>query len=255
MPNLRILQANRYDAVATTLTASSSATALPVATSQNPDRTAVWRSATATSVQTIDIDLGSVLPVSAVAVANVRLLGAGALELRERGDSGSPGTATTVVTLPAQDRDTRTAFAFFTEASHRHWQLRWTNPTSASDYAELGVAFLGVPTELGRNVRVPADVKRVDPSVVSTSVDGQQTRAARTKFYAGAWAFEDITEAQLDDLRTLFDALGAGGAHFAVLDAAIEWTCWYQRITGELGASFNAGPGLFNAAFGWEEAR
>jgi hypothetical protein len=112
-----------------------------------------------------------------------------------------------------------------------------------------------VPLELGRNVRVPADVKRVDPSVLSASVDGQVTRALRTKFFAGAWQFEDLSAAQLNDLRTLFDTLGAGAPAFAVLDDALAWTCWYQRFTGELGASFNAGPGLFNAAFSWEEAR
>jgi len=250
---IAFLYSNLYAASATVLAASSAVSALPVAASQNEDRSYVWRSSTGTGVQTIDIDLGSVLPVSAVAAANVRLLGAGVLELYERGDGGSAGSATLVATLPTQNTYTRAAAAFFSSQSHRHWQLKWTNPGSASDYAELGYCFLGVEVEPAVNIMVPADIQRIDPSVGSGSVDGQMTFARRTKYSAGAWAFHEVGETQLGQLQALFEAIGVAGAHFVVLDTTLAWTCWYARLSGELSAPLAIVAGRYSPSITWRE--
>lgn len=253
MPAKRIAfcYANRY--ASATLAASSSASALPVTASQNEDRSFVWRSLTQTSVQTIDIDLGSVVAASAVALANAKMVGAGLVELYHRGDGGSPGAATLVATLPLPNIYTRTTFAFFSSVSHRHWQLKWTNPLSASDYAELGYAFLGVEVEPAINIRVPADVSRVDPSVAGISVGGQKTFARRQKMFAGSWSFDDVQEAQLAQLQALFDAIGASGTHFVVLDTTLPWTCWYARLAGELSLGFAVVAGRYPVKVPWQE--
>lgn len=250
---IAFLYANQYPAA--TLVASSAVSALPVANTQNEDRSKVWQSSTGTGTPTIDIDLGSVLPVSAVALANVKLVGAGVLELYQRGDAGAAGAATLVATLPTQNTYTRTAFAFFSSQSHRHWQLKWTNPGSASDYASLGYAFLGVEVEPAVNVMVPLDISRQDPSVGTASVDGQQTFAVRTKFFAGAWTFDTVAEAQLAQLETLFDTVGTSGAHFVVLDAALPWTCWYARMVSALARRPELSNGRYTIGFPWEEVR
>lgn len=252
---IAFLATNRYTGSATVLAASSAVSALPVGASQNQDRSYIWRSATDTIVQTIDIDLGSVLAVSAVALANVRLIGTGVLELYQRGDAASAGAATLVATLPTSNTYTRTAFSFFASQSHRHWQLKWTNPTAASDYAELGYAFLGVEVEPAVNVLTPASLGRQDPAVASASVDGQKTFATRTKYFAGAWEFDHVAEAQLGDLYSLFDTLGNAGAHFAVLDTDLAWTCWYARLAGQLGVRLELAPGRYSVSFPWEEVR
>jgi hypothetical protein len=248
---IAFLYTNRYRSA--TLTASSSASALPAAASQNDDRSFVWRSLQQTGAQTIDIDFGSVLAVSAVALANVRLLGSGVVELYHRGDAGSPGAATLVATLPAMNAYTRTAFAFFSSASHRHWQFKWTNPTSANDYAELGYAFLGVEVEPAINVRVPADIRRIDPSVFGVSIGGQKTFALRTKRFMGEWTFDDVVEAQRAQIETLFDTVGASGAHFVVLDTALPWTCWLARLGDELRIGLAIVAGRYPISFPWQE--
>lgn len=250
---LRILDTNRYDATATTLTASSAATALPVTASRNPDRSYVWRSLTQTGVQTIDVDLGSTLACDAIAVANVKLVGTGSLLLYRGATLGAETTL--VATLPAQDRDTRTAFAFFASASSRYWRLKWTNPTAASDYAELGYACLGEYLELARHIRVPASIRRIDPSVATLSVDGQQTLARRTKYCAGEWEFLEVSESDLSEMRTLFDAFGTAQPYFVVLDTALAWTCWLQRFAGPLGKSLAVMAGRYDVSLPWEEAR
>jgi hypothetical protein len=257
MPPTKIafLHDNKYAAAATAYVASSAVLALPAAATRNPDRTFVWRSLTQTGVQTIDVDLGTVMTVSAIAVANVKLLGAGILELYERGDGGGPDVATLVVQLPAADRDTRTAFAFFTAQAHRHWQLKWTNPSADNDYAELGYAFLGQELVPTFNVRVPADIARMDPAAMSVSVDGQKSFARRTKFARGAWEFTAVPEAQLSDLRALFNTLGVSGAMFMVLDTALAWSAWYAQIAGEMTWQLESRAGSYSVRFPWEEVR
>lgn len=252
MPSrIAFLYTNRY--AAATLVASSAASALPVGATQNEDRSYIWRSLTQTGVQTIDIDQGSVLPVSAVALANVKLVGTGVVELYQRGDASTAGAATLVATLPAMNAYTRTTFAFFASQSHRHWQMRWTNPTGASDYAELGYAFLGVEVEPLINVKVPADITRVDPSVSGVSIGGQKSYAQRTKIFAGTWNFDDVTETQRGQLETLFDTIGASGAHFVVLDTALPWTCWYARLGSELKIGLAIVAGRYPLSIAWQE--
>lgn len=244
---------NLWVATASALTASSSATGLPVANTQHPDRTKVWRSTTGTGTPTIDIDLGSSQAVTSLIVANVKLVGTGALLLYS---GASLGAETTLrATMPAQDRDTRVSFAFFGSASARYWRLKWTNPTSASDYAEVGYVHLGTYFEPTQNVSVPADITRIDPSVESVSVDGQQTFARRTKVFRGAWTVVNIPEAQLDTYRALWDALGASGVFFQVLDDALPWTSWYCRIAGSMAVQLGVLEGRYNVGLPWQEVR
>ena len=250
MPKIRLHNTDRYGAA--TLTASSEATALPVEASQDVDRSYIWRSLTETGTQEIDIDLGSVLAVTAAAVANVKLVGTGVLELYERGDGGSPGSATLVDTLSTQDGDRRTAYVHFGSESHRHWQLKWTNPTSASDYAELGFAFLGTYFEPAVNVNPPR-MAESDPSVVRASVDGQRRTAARTRVLSGAWQWTDISAADRDSLAALWTSHGARIPLFATLDTSLDWTTVFHYLTANLEQPFKPVAGLYDFGLGWRE--
>ena len=254
MARIRFMDGSRnfWTALASTLTASSAAAGLPASYSQHQDRSKVWRSVTGTGAATIDIDLGSSQALTCVAVANVKLVGAGTLTLYTGASLGAE--TTTVGVLPTQDRDTRTAFLFFT-ATGRYWRLKWSNPGAASDYAEVGYVHLGTYFEPAQNVRVPVDIARLDPSVSSESVDGQATFARRTKVFSGAWVFQEVPEAQLDTYRSLWDALGVSGAFFQVLDDGLPWTSWYARLTGQLGVQLSVLQGRYNTGLAWQEVR
>ena len=256
MPRIRFMDAarNEWAKVASTIVASSAAAALPALHTQTQERTQVWRSLTQTGVQTLDLDLGSVVAINAVAVANVKLVGAGALQLHHRGDVASPAAETLVATLPTQDRDTRVTFAWVGQ-SHRHWRLKWTNPGSASDYAEAGVVHLGGYLEPSINPIVPTAIPRHDPSLPALSVDGQATFVRRTKYAKGTWQFLGVPEAQLDNLRAMFDSLGVSGAYFSVLDDTLAWTAHYARLTDQLGVAFDELSGRYSVALPFEEVR
>ena len=254
MANIRLMDTNHYTAAATTVTASSAASALPVGASQNVDRTFVWRSAQATTVQTIDIDLGSVLAVTCVAVANVKLFSGGALELKERGDAASPGAATLVTAIPTPNVGTRVAFVFFTSQSHRHWQLNWTNPSSNNDTAELGYCHLGTFFEPAVNVNVPITTGLTDPSDVRQSVDGQRSTVVRTLRDAGRFQWQTLTQADLNSLDTIFRAFGARVPIFIVLDTTLPQTGWLLYMGSSLDRRFSLTSGRYIVAFDWQEA-
>jgi len=254
MANIRLLHDNLYTASATTLTASSAATALPIEASQDIDRSYVWRSLTETGTQEIEIDLGSVLAVTSVAVANVALVGTGVLELYERGDGSSPGSATLVATLPTQNDDRRTAAAFFASQSHRHWQLKWTNPTAASDYAELGYAHLGTYLEPTINVSVPLPLEEIDPSAVRLSIDRQRRAATRTRYTVGRFVWAYLPDADRDNLRALWETAGVARPLFAVLDTSLAWTSWLIYLTGSLEQMLEEVSGRYGVGLPWEEA-
>lgn len=257
MPRIRFMDPSRnlWVLPSAVLAASSSAVGLPVGNTQHPDRSKVWRSATGTGAPTIDIDLGSAQAVTSVVVANAKLVGTGVLEVYQRGSAGTAGVATLVGTLPAQDAETRTAFLFFNSVSFRHWQLRWTNPGAASDFAELGYVHLGTYFEPTQNVIVPTEAARKDPSVLSSSVDGQVTVRRRTPYCDGAWVMQEVAEAQLDTYRAMWNAMGVGGVFFQVLDTSLAWTCWMARSMGEFRKQFGVLSGRYNIGLPWEEVR
>lgn len=254
--NIKFAWSNRYTASATVLVASSALSAMPVSMTQTTDRNNLWQSATGTGVQTIDIDLGSVLSVSIVALANAKVLGTGVIELYQRGDAGAAGAAVLVTTIAAQDVQTRAVAALFAAQSHRHWQLKWTNPTAASDYAQLGFAFLGTYDEPVVNVMVPMPQGCVDPSVVSVSIDGQEAWATRTKYHQGVFRFDAVVQAQLEQLQTMFQAIGVATPLFIVLDQNISWMTWLARI-GSLNWDVEPGGALgrFGPQLPWKEVR
>lgn len=248
---------NEWAKTSAILTASSAAAALPAAATQNPDRSYVWRSVAGTGSATLDVDFGAAVAVECIALANVKRIGAGVVELYQRGSAGSPvgGDGTLVATVPSQDRDTRAAAAFWASQSFRHWRIKFTNPGAASDYAEIGYVHLGTYFEPTANPIVPADMQRIDPSVETASIDGQTSTASRTKFYAGRWQFRQIPDAQLDQYRAMFDALGVSGRLFQVLDTSRGWMCWYAKFAGPLEVGLEVLDGRYALGQPWVEVR
>lgn len=257
MPRLRILDEsrNQWPSLAGTLTPSSAAAGLPAAATQSPDRSYVWRSNASTGVATLDRDFGSLVSISAVAVANLKLVGAGLLEVSHRGDSGSPGAETLMAQIGTLNGDTRAGAAFWPAESHRHWRLKWTNPGSVSDYAEVGFVHLGTYYEATVNPIIPSDIRRIDPSAVSLSTDGQRSTARRTQYAAGAWQFRNLDETQLSELRRLFRASGVHTPFFQVLDTSPAWMTWLAYCAGELGIGLGEIAARYMAGQAWEEAR
>lgn len=244
---------NLWQVAAAALTASSAASALPATNTQNPDRTKTWQSAQNTTTQYIDIDLGASYAATGVAIANLRLLGAGALKLQQRGTSGSPGAAVDVATLPAMDARTQVTYVTFGTVTARHWRLLWTNPTSASDYASAGYVFLGQYYETTVNPSSPLDLPRLPLSTARTSDYGQKTFQRKGDLYTVRLQYRDLPEADSDAIRAIYEIVQVTAPFFYVLDNTRGWQSWLVRMSG-FTPGISRGYGRFNQDVTVEEA-
>lgn len=257
MANIRFLYDNLYPASTLSLSTGSAASGLPLDASKSADRSYVFRSASTTGAVVIEIDLGSSQAVTAWAVANLRLFpSSGELKLYSRGTGGAPGAATLQDTLTSAMYDAGTkATTRFISVTARHWQLEFTNPGAVSTYVELGHAFLGGYFEPARNVTVPMDSQRIDPSLVSAGLDGQRTVASRTPYWVGSFSFAYLSQSDVETFYAMREAVSVGTPVYAVLDTAITWATWLCYFRGEVSKRFEENSSLYSCELPWEEAR
>lgn len=249
-----ILDDNRWTLPTSLVSATSEATALPAVMTQHPERTAVWRSLTQSGVQALDCDLGSVMSLDTVAVANAKLIMGGTLVLQNRGTGSTPGSAVTVLTIDDLDDETLAVLETFPAISARHVRLLWTNPSSLLDYAECGAIGLGpgfVPVD---DPQWGFPMNRLDPSVLTSAPDGQATVTQRRQFASGEWDLRWNTTADLDRLRQWYRRVGTSTPFFASFYEVLDWTSLYMRLTGQRGLTGLA-QGIFDVAITWEETR
>ena len=245
---------NRYSAAVTALTASSVASALPAANSQDPDRRKVFRSGTVSVAVTIDVDTGPSQAADTFAACNLRLFSGGAVELYDRGTGGAPGAATLVATLPAADATSGVAFVQFGSRSARHWQIKFTNPSLVAGYVELGFAFIGPALTPTVNVSEPLGLERNDPSVAGVSLDGQKTFAVRTQYLSGSLEFYKVGTTDRANLDAVFSSNGVRTPFFFILDPATSWQAWLVRLTDKWAIGL-VGVNLFTYQASIEEVR
>lgn len=254
MADFYLLHENRWPGA--TLAASTEASALPVEHSQSPDRLAVWRSMNTDDEETIDADLGEAVDLSMVAIANLRLKAGGALVIETRGTSGSPGAATALATISGQDSGTRVASAIFATMSVRHLRLRWTNPDDVVDYAEAGYVGVGTPFAPDQNISVPVRYDVNDPSVRSSSLDGQVSTTQRTIFRTGEFSWAALRAADLAALRDeVYASVGSRAPVFAVVDEDAGWLQLFCRLDPAMAITVLPGSQSFAVSLPWEEAR
>ena len=246
---------NEWSISAGTLVATSEAAAMPASLTQVPERTKPWRSLSQTADQVLTRDLGSGRAVTYVAVANVRLQNGGSLKVYQGGTGGAPAWSL-VATFPAQDPDTRMAVCTFATITARHWKLEFVNGVPATpDYAECGYVGLGTAFSPTRACVVPVPWQPVDPSVKSSSVDGQQSYTTRTIYAAGAFLFRAINESDLTSFRSLYRSLGRKTPYFFSMDSSLGNQQWLMRIDSGLRVERRHVPGRYDLSYSWEEAR
>lgn len=237
------------------ISASSEVTALPAAASQHPDRSYVWRSLNDVSDKYLTVTLGNSAAATMVGVANLRRLNAGAVILQQAGNGASPGAWADVVTLPDADPITRVTLAFFDTITAKHWRLKFENGIPATaDYAEAGVVGLGEYYEPERRMAAQFDMPVIDPSVLTHSVDGQETGTARTQFTMFDVSFIAAPDEDHENLLALYRMLTVRTALFLSLHESHSWEWFYGRLRSPLNRR-PIGGRQFMLSVGFEEAR
>lgn len=239
-----------------TVTALTSASALPATNSQSPERTLVWRSESSVTGQYLLCDMGASYACDFLAVANLVRQNGEAVKLYEGGTGGSPGAYNLVATLPAQSDDTKISSIIFGSTSARHWKLEWTN-TGAAAYAEVGYVGLGAAVAFNMANATPSvTFERNDPSIESVSTDGQKSYTSRTKYYSGNLHFDFFLEADATLIHAIWNTVGKQTPFFFALDTDLLNQQWLMRMNSSVSWERRGGATpIYRVAFDWEEAR
>lgn len=245
---------NLYTVATSTIAATSEASGLPVTFSQSSDRSQVFRSATGTGVVDVTVDLGASRAVTGWAVANLKLVGSGVLELYQHGTGSSPGAGVLVATITGQDANRKVASAFFASVSARHWSMRWTNPGSDSDYAELGYAWLGTYFEPTVNFSVPMAQQLIDPSRIGRSSSRQRTVQRESVYFTAQPVFEDVPEADRDSFQAVYEWAQTATAIFIVLDTTRAWMGYLAWLGDQFQIGHGQVDGRYTIGVPFEEA-
>lgn len=164
-----------------------------------------------TTIEAIDIDLGSAQSVSAVAVLNHNLvaLGAPTITVTAADNAGfsvgvvTPKAATTLNTAEPKHKDHVLQFG---AVSKRYWRITFTHSTAAA--LRIGELFLASSnTQLSRYMIDGSGESESFYSVTNKLLYGE----TRTTFLAGplrskTMRFQDWNDTQLNQLRTMWAA-------------------------------------------------
>jgi len=207
--------------------ATSVVSVSPAALTTNPltrvyDRDKTFQYVGGSAAQTdIDIDLGSALPVTAIAFLNHNITG---VTISIRADTTSPGT-TERATLAATSAD---AIVSVTQTL-RYWRVRIPAMASAP---QLGEILLGVPRTIAQNpvlegaARIRRPNVRLDESSGGYPV-GVKLGAPRTVL-APLWNY--ITTADLAELTGAADDSSDGTKPLLLQDemSVLRWMSWHM---------------------------
>lgn len=165
-----------------------------------------------TTAETLQIDLGSALAVVGVAILNHNLvaLGSASVTITAADDSGfttgvvTPKAATTLNTTEPKHKDHVLQFA---SVSKRYWRIAMSH--AAATALKIGEVFLlAASTQLTRGMLDGSGESEEIISVGNRMMYG----ATKSTFFAGPirskqMKYQDFTEAQLLELRTLWAAV------------------------------------------------
>lgn len=253
MGAFRILLTNSWPE--STLSASSEVAALPAEASAHPDRIYVWRSLTETADQQITSDIGTDISPTMIAVANLRKMNSGAVKLQQAGSAATPGAWVDVVTLSDPDVVANVTVGFFAATTARHWRLYYTNGTPlVADYAEAGYIGLGAYFEPSSNIRGGFDMPAYDPSIITQSVDGQQTATARSQYTSLDLRLNLVSAADMTQFTEFYRSLTVRSLIFLMMDASLDWSWLLGRFRSPLTRTPLDG-GSFAMSVGFEESR
>lgn len=218
------------------ISASSQVDTLPVGNLQDQQRTKLWR-ATGCAQEYVDIDLGRVKSLTALALIQHNLSYDGVITLQA---GSAPGTSDLMdQAYPAWEplfglgegglgqyglggyltpEQVRTFFPagtlriiYFHEVRARYWRLLLEDADNPDGYLQAGRVILDFYRQSSRMVASGMKITAQDPSKVSYSKGGQAWRDARTKYRTGTYRYQYIPENQTYGLFfAMLQELGVG---------------------------------------------
>lgn len=242
----RVAWNNLLTAPGVVITSSSEATGYVDDNLASDARWKLWRSATATGDQWVKFDLGSNHSMQVLAAINPTIHSNGTLKVQANAtDAWGAPTIDDTLTVPSPDF-TRVWADWRGAASNLRWvRFYFTNVDSVNSYVELGAVFAGAYLEPARSLSPSLSVRRVDPSIQRVATGGQRSAVIRSKYHEVSGTFVLQTATARNDLRTLYETIGATTPALFAVDPANPSLVFYGTLGATLSAE-NRGPDLWD---------
>jgi hypothetical protein len=235
----RIIYGNHAFRTGAVASASSLLTNRPPAYALHPSRSRRWVSASTFTVEWIAVDFLAAQTISAFAI--VDYVGKeGAPIVAQTSTDGISYVDFATFSQPSPN-PSGVSVVFGSPISRRYARILFQAVGSVATSAQLGVFFVGDTFTPGRDVADNAIIRRVDPSLISSSVGGQEYVHDRQKFFQldGRWPSESDADEVL--FRTMFETVGSSRPMIFSYDSDKTDRTFYSRMTSPYTATHQLG--------------
>jgi len=250
----RIAWQNLLTASGVVISSSSEATGYVDDNLANPLRWKKWRSATQNADQWVKFDLGANKNFQVIAGMNAKLHSSGGT-LKAQANATDVWTTPTVndtLSVPSPDL-TKVLADWLGSVQNLRWiRYYFTDVGGVSDYVELGAVFAGTYLEPTRSVSDGVSITRIDPSVQRVAIGGQRSAVIRPKYHRATGRFDVQTASARDDLRTLYETVGAAVPAIFTVDPSSPSLTLYGTLQASLDAT-DSSPNLWRVPIDFTE--
>lgn len=242
----RLAWQNLLTASGVVISSSSEATGYVDDNLASPMRWKKWQSTSTTGDQWVKFDLGSSKSLQVFAAINAVLHTGGTLRVQANAaDSWGSPTVDTVFTVPATDYtgvliDWRGA-----PTSLRWVRFYFTNVGAVNMAVSVGAVFAGNYLEPSSSLSTALNIQRIDPSVQRYAIGGQRSAVLRSKFHHVSGTFVLQAASARQDLRRLYETLGATVPAILAVDPNDPSLIFYGTLQSTLEAQHH-GPDLWD---------
>lgn len=242
----RIAWDNLLVASTAVITASSESSSYIHGNLANTSRWKGWRSASSTGDQWAKFDLGSNQSMQVIAAMNATIHPGGTLKLQANtSDAWVTPAVDVTVSVPTTDY-TRVLATWLSGPQSLRWvRFYFTNTGAVDTYVELGAVLAGMYLEPSRSLSPALSLRRVDPSIQRYSTGGHRSSVVRSKYHEVSGTFVLQTAAARNELRRMYESIGATTPALFTLDASDTSLTFYGTLNAALSAQ-HAGPDLWD---------
>lgn len=206
----RLAWNNLLTASGVVITSSADAVGSPATNLASPARWRAWWSTVTTGDQWVKFDCGASKNLQLLAAINATLHPGGTLRAQANAtDAWGAPTRNDLLTVPASNL-TNVLTDWLSGVESLRWvRFYFTNVATVSSAVGLGAAFAGTYLEPARSVSPTLGVRRIDPSLTRYAMGGQRSAVVRAKFHEVSGVFVLQTATARNDLRTVYETIGA----------------------------------------------
>ena len=204
---------NKGSASATTITASTAATAYPSANLKLLPIAKHWRSTGITS-ENLQLDLGSAIAIDLMGIVNHNLTSSATITVNG-GSSSNPDGSEYTTTITWREFD---AFKLLSATqTWRYWKFIFVDTTNTDGYIRIGCLLLGNSTELSFHWQYGSTFKDSFINIAKRSGGGVPYYEPIYGIRSQVFQFGPLTVAEMATLRTLYrDLQGSANPLFII---------------------------------------